>query len=132
MFKRHPYIFKPIYTHKGTFDYKKHPVNLTGYVYDYLVLKEENKHKKIEPPLDCVWNMCRGYSEDGVTFWVCMMIISSCYQICDNYLNTRPEDFKEDDVRYISLGDHVSLIDTQEDVYLYALLELYINLYNEK
>ncbi len=94
------------------------------------MLKEEKKHKKIEPPLDYVWDMCRNYSEEHVTFWVCMMIISSCYQVCDNYFNNRPEGFNENDVRNINILDHISLIDTQEDMYLYALLELYINLYD--
>ena len=61
--------------------------------------------------------------EYDVTFWVSMMIITTCKYLYDRVIDlSKPY---EEDITDISLGDSECLIETQEDMYLYALLELY-------
>ena len=90
---------------------------------DYLEM--ETPKGEINPPLDEVWAYCSHVDtmEYDVTFWVSMMIITTCKYLYDRVIDlSKPY---EEDITDISLGDSECLIETQEDMYLYALLELY-------
>ena len=109
-----PWVFNDLYTKKKC--------NLASFIYNYIELKKNKSKRRINPPLDDLWNHCcqMTVDESEVTYWVCHMIISSCYLI-----EEKPTWGDENDIRNISLGDGEMLIQTQEDMYLYALLELY-------
>lgn len=66
-----------------------------------------------------MWNYCEdgNVEEYKVTYWVCMSMISASPFLSDKIV--------KNEVCYIDLGDSERLISTQEDMYLYALLELY-------
>ena len=53
-----------------------------------------------------------------MTYWVCLFIILSCYQIKEEYI------YEDDRWENVNIDDN--LIETQEDMYYYALLQLYI------
>lgn len=53
-----------------------------------------------------------------MTYWVCLFIILSCYQIKEDYI------YEDDRWENVNIDDN--LIETQEDMYYYALLQLYI------
>lgn len=101
--------------------------NLTDLIYDYLEIRKRNPKIQIESPIDTLWEYCRNYHEEEVTYWVCQIIISSCWQIEESGKWS-----DETDIRNISIGDGIMLINTQEDMYLFALLELYKYYYNRQ
>ena len=120
-----PYVFKDIRANKNEkFNTKS---NLTGLIYNYLWIKDKTPEVQIESPIDILWDHCRNIHEEDVTFWVCQIIISSC-----SYIEKPGEWGNETDIRNISIGDGITLINSQEDMYLCALLELYKYYYNWK
>ena len=93
---------------------------------DYLELKHNKTRGKLTPPIDEVWAYCMDgqTSEEEVTYWVCMIIISTCYWL-DDWEDGIQAPYNEENVTNIDLGDSECLFETQEDMYFYALLELY-------
>ncbi len=92
---------------------------------EYLELKANKSRRKLTPPIDAIWSFCASSETDEsiVTYWVSMIIISVSY-----HLYYEPIDCSEslaNSMLSIDLGDSEHLINTQEDMYLYALLELY-------
>lgn len=103
--------------------------SLGDYIADYLWYKKNKPEQKMIPPMDklqdlCNWGEC---PEDKVTFWVCKFIIASCYHIEPSVFrdNKVGQAYEEEDLINISLGDSEYLIERQEDIYYYALLQLY-------
>lgn len=89
------------------------------YIIDFFWYKETDPGHYVEPPMDYLWDLCDlgNCPEFDMTYWVCLFIIMSSYQIVsDNY----PVDERWENV---SISDE--LIKTQEDMYYYALLQLY-------
>ncbi len=97
--------------------------DLRGYIADYLGYKKNRSEQTINPPMDELWDVCNlgDCSESDVTFWICQFIIDSCYYIDNKGIQTNDES----DFRNIGIGDSECLIKTQEDIYYYALLQLY-------
>ena len=128
------FVFKPLIVYKSNPILKNHPISLEEYVYEYLELKRIKSRRRINPPFDDLWDSVRGLStsESTVTYWVCKMIISSCYQISEYPKVYNPMDYDELDIKNVNLGDATALIETQEDMYLYALLELYKYFYSKQ
>ena len=121
-----PWVFDHLIEMKQFQWCKDSHCNMSTYIQEYLEKRANVSVNAITPPLDLMWEYCsRGDTpEYQVTYWVCMSIISVCSLIYDNKKDAFDE-YNENDVRNISLGDSEDLIKTQEDMYLYALLELY-------
>lgn len=98
----------------------KDKCTLSDYIRDYMWEKEDHPDRKLTPPLDYLWNnlgLCAAKKESTVTEWICRFIIESSYWlgkkgyvIDERWGNIEVEDY---------------LINTQEDLYFYALLRLY-------
>ena len=110
-----PWIFEPLIKYESPLFDKERKCNFYVYISDYLELLESGSEIKDAPPLDAMWAYCVNAKEHEVTYWVCMAMIAVCPQLVDD----------EDDICGVDLGDGIGLINTQEDMYLYALLELY-------
>lgn len=115
-----PWIFEPLIKYESPLFDKERKCNLYAYISDYLELLESGSEINGAPPLDVMWAYCSNGSvpEEKVTFWVCMAMIAVCPQLVDDVDDG-------DDICGVNLGDGIDRIDTQEDMYLYALLELY-------
>ena len=115
-----PYIFEDIrQTHFYQGDSLKllkdtsYNGTLYGYMYDYLHSADLGKSKwLLQPPIDMVWEQCDlgRCSEEIMTFWMMRIIIDGCRVFAES-----EEDFIFDE----------DLIETQEDMYYYAVMALY-------
>lgn len=86
---------------------------LYGYMYDYLHSADLGKSKwLLQPPIDMVWSQCNlaGCPEEIMTFWTMRIVIDCCRVFAES-----EEDFAFDE----------DLIETQEDMYYYAVMALY-------
>ena len=86
---------------------------LYGYMYDYLHSADLGKSKwLLQPPIDMVWSQCdlAGCPEEIMTFWTMRIVIDCCSVFAES-----KEDFIFDE----------DLIETQEDMYYYAVMALY-------
>ena len=86
---------------------------LYGYMYDYLHSADFGKSKwLLQPPIDMVWLKCdlAGCPEEIMTFWTMRVVIDCCRVFAES-----EEDFVFDE----------DLIETQEDMYYYAVMALY-------
>lgn len=86
---------------------------LYGYMYDYIHSADLGKSKwLLQPPIDMVWSQCdlAGCPEEIITFWTMRIVIDCCRVFAEP-----EEDFVFDE----------DLIETQEDMYYYAVMELY-------
>ena len=86
---------------------------LYGYMYDYLHSADLGKSKwLLQPPIDMVWSQCNlaGCPEEIMTFWTMRVVIDCCRVFAES-----EEDFVFDE----------DLIETQEDMYYYAVMALY-------
>lgn len=122
-----PWIFNPLIKFNNPIFGTELKCNLYRCIADYFELLKDNPKYDDVPPLDAIWAYCRdeNVTEPVVTYWVCMTIIATCPQLGD-------ESTYENDLFYVDLGDSEGLINTQEDMYLYALLELYKFYYTTK
>ena len=97
-------------------------VPLADYIFGYLQKDDTSKERPSVPPMDYLWDIrsldiC---AESEITFWVCRFIIDSCQQLVILELIEN----RQDDLVFID----DSLLKTQEDLYYYALLMLYLTL----
>lgn len=92
---------------------------LSYYIIDFYWYKKEHPEHYVEPPMDYLWQLCDlgGCHEAEMTFWICKFIITSSYQMV--------EDGYPKDERWENVFIKNELIQTQEDLYYYALLQLY-------
>lgn len=92
---------------------------LSFYIIDYYWYKKEEPEHYVEPPMDYLWNLCDlgGCPEPEMTYWVCKFIITSSFQMV--------EDGYPVDEKWENVCIRHELIRTQEDMYYYALLQLY-------
>ena len=99
---------------------------LGTFIDEYLELKANKSKRKLIPPIDVVWAYCSqgATPEYEVTYWVSMTIIAACCRLYDENGVSVTE--KSNSISSISLNDGVHLISTQEDMYLYALLNLHM------
>ncbi len=122
-----PYIFDKI-DKTETIDklWGGNKTSLGGYIGEYLFHKKNRPEQMLVPPMNkvqdvCNWTVC---SEYEATFWVCKFIIESCYHI-------QPSAFIDNkgietyNIADLGIGDSEYLIQRQEDMYYYALLQLY-------
>ena len=86
---------------------------LYGYMYDYLHSADLGKSKwLLQPPIDMAQERCdlAGCPEEIMTFWTMRIVIDCCRVFAES-----EEDFIFDE----------DLIETQEDMYYYAVMALY-------
>lgn len=86
---------------------------LYGYMYDYLHSADLGKSKwLLQPPIDMAQERCYlgGCPEETMTFWTMRIVIDCCRVFAES-----KEDFIFDE----------DLIETQEDMYYYAVMVLY-------
>ena len=86
---------------------------LYGYMYDYIHSADLGKSKcLLQPPIDMVWSQCKlaRCPEEIMTFWTMRIVIDCCRVFAES-----EEDFAFDE----------DLIETQEDMYYYAVMALY-------
>lgn len=86
---------------------------LYGYMYDYLHSADLGKSKwLLQPPIDMVWLQCdlAGCPEEIMTFWTMRIVIDCCRVFAKS----------EEDIIFDE-----NLIETQEDMYYYAVMALY-------
>lgn len=115
-----PYIFEDI---KRTHFYQGDSLKLLkdtsyngtlyGYMYDYIHSADLGKSKwLLQPPIDMVLSQCdlAGCPEEIMTFWMMRIVIDYCRVFAES-----EEDFIFDE----------DLIETQEDMYYYAVMVLY-------
>lgn len=115
-----PYIFEDI---KRTHFYQGDSLKLLkdtsyngtlyGYMYDYIHSADFGKSKwLLQPPIDMVLSQCdlAGCPEEIMTFWMMRIVIDCCRVFAES-----EEDFIFDE----------DLIETQEDMYYYAVMVLY-------
>ena len=115
-----PYIFEDI---KRTHFYQGDSLKLLkdtsyngtlyGYMYDYIHSADLGKSKwLLQPPIDMVLSQCdlAGCPEEIMTFWMMRIVIDCCRVFAES-----EEDFVFDE----------DLIETQEDMYYYAVMVLY-------
>ncbi len=107
----------------------KSPSTIGYYISDYLWLKTNEPRKRPQPPMDYMWKYFGLYSapEEFVTFWMCRFIIDSCEALEEPIKldPTKNLEHGEEDFESASLGDSEYILNTQEDMYLYALLKLH-------
>ncbi|MCQ2530129.1 MAG: hypothetical protein MJ086_02585 [Lachnospiraceae bacterium] len=98
---------------------KDRPTNLCNYIIDFYWYKKEEPEHYVEPPMDYLWHLCDlgGCSENELTYWVCKFIITSSYQMVGDGFPI--------DEKWCNVSIDQELIHTQEDMYYYALLQLY-------
>lgn len=120
-----PWIFEPLIKSECNALGKEAKCSLYIWISDYLKLISNNPETNMIPPLDSMWTYCKNSNvqEYEVTYWVCMSIIATCPQLGNkvDYSSNADEHCLID----VDLGDSEGLISSQEDMYLYALLELY-------
>ena len=128
-------IFKSLYDSKSIqmlTGKKERKTNLGFYMNQYLWIKENYPRKRPKPPMDYLWELANlgGCDEEQMTFWVCSFIIESCYEIAGH--GKKLEDIPiTDDNKTIDIGDSYWILNTQEDLYFYALLQLYEVFYHK-
>ena len=105
------------------------------YINDYFWMRDNQPRKRPKPPLDYMWDFLglRGAPESDVTFWMCRFIIDTCgYFVPTVNYSAEGYEYDEMDLQNVGLGDSEGLLNTLEDMYLYALLELYKFYYAEE
>ena len=116
-----PYLFsRPFKIKSSRFIDKDHLSTIGFYIEDYLWYKKNDPSHYVQPPMDYLWEQCDLGNCGGpeMTFWVCRFIISSSYKIGEDGPNI--EEFWGS----VSIEEH--LLKTLEDMYYYALLQLYL------
>lgn len=116
-----PYIFeRPSKTQSNQFYFKDCLASIGYYIIDYLWYKQNEPSHYVQPPMDYLWYHCNlgGCDEPEMTFWVCRFIISSSFHICEDDQDI--EDF------WKSVSIDEQLLKTLEDMYYYALLQIYL------
>lgn len=116
-----PYIFeRPFNSTSNRYIGIDCPSSIGFYIDDYFWYKKSDPSHYVQPPMDYLWNRCNlgGCDEPEMTFWVCRFIISSSFKIGDN--STDIEEFWD----LVPIDEQ--LLGTQEDMYYYALLQLYL------
>lgn len=115
-----PYIFEPLVKMPEKYMVKDYSTSISGYVRDYLWCKQNEPSRHVQPPMDYLWAVCSlgRCKEPEITFWVCRFIISSSFQIREDGLNI--------EALWESVHINEELLKTQEDMYYYALLQLYL------
>ncbi len=86
---------------------------LYGYMYDYIHSADLGKSKcLLQPPIDMVWSQCKlaRCPEEIMTFWTMRIVIDCCRVFAKS----------EEDIIFDE-----DLIETQEDMYYYAVMALY-------
>lgn len=86
---------------------------LYGYMYDYIHSADLGKSKcLLQPPIDMVWSQCKlaRCPEEIMTFWTMRIVIDCCRVFAES----------EEDIIFDE-----DLIETQEDMYYYAVMALY-------
>lgn len=128
-------IFKSLYDSEALMRVtgkKTGKTDLGFYMNQYLWIKKNNPRKRPKPPMDYLWELANlgNCDEEEMTFWVCSFIIESCYEIAG--FGKKIEDFPTaDDGKTLDVGDSHWILNTQEDLYFYALLQLYKNFYHK-
>ncbi len=81
--------------------------------------------------MDYLWELVNleCCTEEEMTFWVCKFVIESCHVI-DDYRKQIGESSATNENSW-DVGDSYWLLNTQEDLYFYALLQLYLIFYHE-
>lgn len=99
--------------------YNNNLTTLGYYIIDFFWYKETDPDHYVQPPMDYLWELCDlgNCPEVEMTYWVCLFIIISSYQIVS-------DDYPVDE-RWADIYINSELIKTQEDMYYYALLQLY-------
>jgi len=110
---------RPFNEETGMAHLKSKQASLSLYITDFYWYQKEKPDYYVESPVDCLWRICDlgECSEQEMTFGGCKFIITSSYQMVENGF---PVDDKWENVRI----NH-ELIRTQEDMYYYALIQLY-------
>ncbi len=111
---------------------KARKTDLGFYMDQYLWTKKNYPRKRPKPPMDYLWEVADlgRCDEEEMTFWVCTFIIESCYLIAG--YGKKIEDLPvADDNKTIGIGDSYWILNTQEDLYFYALLQLYEVFYHK-
>ncbi len=124
-----PYVFNRV---SETNSYKNNNLSLKTsigyYISDYMWIKNKYPNDSLIPPLDYMWGFLGlGYvPENEVTFWMCRFVISSCEYFIPAMEDINEEnEYDEKDLQDADLGSFEHLLNTQEDMYLCALFELY-------
>lgn len=116
-----PYIFERPYKNKtNRYIGRDCPSSISFYIDDFLWYKKNDPSHYVQPPMDYLWEQCNlgSCEEPKMTFWVCRFIISSSFQIREDGLNIEE--------LWDSVYINEELLKTQEDMYYYALLQLYL------
>lgn len=121
-----PWVFDPLIKMEPVPFKKDYKCNFRIWTSNYIELINSNTKEDIISPIDSMWAYCRNANvpEDEVTYWVCMSMIATCSLLNDHIGGITKHD--EIDLYDVDLGDSEDLINSQEDMYLYALLELFI------
>lgn len=115
-----PFIFDPPCKLPERYFIKEYSTSVGGYIRDYLWYKQKDPSHNVKPPMDYLWDLCHlgNCDEPELTFWVCRFIISSSFQFRDDSWNV--------EAFWDSVHIDEELLKTQEDMYYYALLQLYL------
>ena len=115
-----PYIFDQPLKLPKKYRTKDNFTSIGSYIGDYLWCKQNEPTHYVQPPLDYLWEFCRlgCCDESELTFWICRFIISSSFYIHEN------DQEIEELWRAASIDEQ--LLKTLEDMYYYALLQLYL------
>lgn len=122
-----PYIFKRLFEAKNAKAIApKFKSSIGFYIDDYLWIKVHYPRKRPKPPLDYMWDVLdlSVAPEEDIAFWMCRFIIDSCGCFVPG-VDCSAKIYDEVNLQNVSLGDSEHLLNTMEDMYLYALLELY-------
>ncbi len=105
--------------------------DLGGYIDQYLWIKKNCPRRRPKAPMDYLWELVNleCCTEEEMTFWVCKFVIESCHVI-DDYRKQIGESSATNENSW-DVGDSYWLLNTQEDLYFYALLQLYLIFYHE-
>ena len=116
-----PYIFDTLFKSNGFAGkyFETHGNSISAYVGDYLWYKRNEPQKELVNPMDYLWEhrQLGSCPEPEMTYWVCLFIIVTSYALMGE---TYPKDELWENVNI-----SIELIKTQEDMYYYALLQLY-------
>lgn len=116
-----PYIFDTLFKSDGFVGkyFEKHGNSISSYIGDYLWYKRNEPENELVNPMDYLWERRQLGScpEPEMTYWVCLFIILTCYALMGD---TVPIDEFWENVEI-----KTDNIKTQEDMYYFALLQLY-------
>ncbi|MCR5800451.1 MAG: hypothetical protein K6G69_10285 [Lachnospiraceae bacterium] len=115
-----PCIFDRIYLRGMTAGFLKNKkCTISSYIEDYLYYQKTGEEIIYDPPMDYLWDKMNlgNCPEHELSYWICLFIITSCYQIMNKSIY--------EDEKWENIYIHSNLIQTLEDMYYYALLQLY-------